>query len=731
MKELLYKLAVKTMVVFMLLVFTFSPFQTQTALAQATTSTPPSCSFSPSTYDLCITNVIYVFTVSLGSIFAYTAAYFFDIAIQISLNGLSYALDFISTGWVTARDLANMTFLFILLYIAFMILLSADTSGTMSLLAGVIAVALLVNFSFFFTRVVIDAGNILSIQFYNSINAPPVSQSILGNTAANATNKAISFTGLSNENTKDLTAGIMGMLQVQNLFNTQSFQNFYGKQQGLSGFGVVFATLTFLYIAAAMILWAITVTFVAIGVKFLMRVVVLWFLIIASPLAMVAWTLPKFKQYFNEWLRLLISHAFYPVAFMFVFLILTNFTQQISCTDPSGNTIQNCTGLLQSIFVNVPENNNGTPPVGALAAGLANVALRLGFVLAILYIGMRASNYVSVMGASYADKAGGWAGGLFKNSIRYSAGWGTGALYRRTGGALAAGASSALANSRWANRTGTLGGAIGYRLRRNITEPLTNTSLGTVATTFREREKFLKTRKGEMTNNLRDRENKDRVTEVGKTVDENIKAGRKPLENVSDDDKKRIVSLSKRELEAMNAEQIKKISAILTEDQLKRVKEMDKFTDKEKEEIDTHWSEHSPNAPVQKASKALSEAAKHNSRLSSPDPDIANNTTVNTAVTKIMLENLKQKSQQKVDDASANKEMAKSALDEVSRKLVAGTANQTQVDAAKRIFAGAEAEHRNATNLHKELDTAEDLRGKVQPHHGGMTAAGEFKIKQV
>src|SRR6185437_13020496 len=209
------------------------------------------------------------------------------------------------------------------------ILLSAETAGTMSLLAGVIAVALLVNFSFFFTRVVIDAGNIVSIQFYNSISAPPVSQMTQGNTAAStvaaATNGTISaVAGTTNTNTKDLTASIMGMLQLQNLFSNNSFNAFRNAQQGtFNGFLVVMLTLSFLYIAAAMILWALTVTFVTVGVKFLTRIVVLWFLIIFSPLAFVAWAVPQFKSYFARWRSMLISHAFYPVAFMFIFLILT------------------------------------------------------------------------------------------------------------------------------------------------------------------------------------------------------------------------------------------------------------------------------------------------------------------------------------------------------------------------------------------------------------------------
>ena len=170
------------------------------------------------------------------------------LAVNLSLNGPAYALTFISTGWTTARDLANMAFLFILIYIAFTIMLEAETSGTMSLLAGVIVIALLVNFSFFFTRIVIDAGNILSIQFYNSITAPSVQATSGGGSVQGAIASGVSAATGVGANTKDLTASIMGMLQLQNLFNTQSFKAFYTGNGGNSaaGFLVVVVTLSFL-----------------------------------------------------------------------------------------------------------------------------------------------------------------------------------------------------------------------------------------------------------------------------------------------------------------------------------------------------------------------------------------------------------------------------------------------------------------------------------------------------
>lgn len=381
-------------------------------------SSDSGCSvLSGSGFALCITNIVYVFTVGIGSGFAYVSAYFFDWAIALSLNGSAYALDFVSQGWTTARDMANMAFLFILLYIAFKIIFEAETNETVHMLTWVIIIALLVNFSFFFTRLVIDAGNILSIQFYNAIDAPSVGSTAAGSGVQSTVASVAGVTGSSFNNSKDLTAGIMGMLNLQGLFGAESFKTFKSGQTGASGFLVTLIATSFLYIAAGIMLWLLTVALITNGVKFLVRIVVLWFLIIASPLAFVARAVPKFEKHYHEWQNSLINHAFYPVAFMFIFLILTNFAKQMGGQN----------NLINGIFNNIPGSSSGASVVSSLGMAVANVGIRMGFVIAMLYIGMEASKKIGVMGADAANHAGNWVGskmiGTYGAAGRNTLGW--------------------------------------------------------------------------------------------------------------------------------------------------------------------------------------------------------------------------------------------------------------------------------------------------------------------
>ena len=98
---------------------------------------------------LCLCGIVYIFTVGLGGGLAYIGAYLFDTTVSLALNSVAYGLDFISFGWTAVRDIANMAFILILVYIAFKIMFEAETANTMSMLAWVIFIALIINFSFF------------------------------------------------------------------------------------------------------------------------------------------------------------------------------------------------------------------------------------------------------------------------------------------------------------------------------------------------------------------------------------------------------------------------------------------------------------------------------------------------------------------------------------------------------------------------------------------------------
>ena len=688
---------------------------------------------------------MYAFTVGIGSGFAYIAAYFFDFAIQLSLNGSAYALNFVSQGWTTARDIANMAFLFILLYIAFIIMFRAETGGTLSMLAAVIVVALLVNFSFFFTRLVIDAGNILSIQFYNAITAPSIGTTAsaagvnIPSTVAAGVNGASNAVGAGGwANTKDLTASIMGMLNVQGLFNTTAFNTWYNGPSGTNtgtgsqGFLVTLISLSFLYIAAGIMLWLLTVAFVANGIKFLFRIVVLWFLIIASPLAFIARAIPSdsVKRYYYQWQSLLIQHAFYPAVFMFIFLMLTNFANQMACagsTTSAGLTTCAQGSLLSGLF-STPTAGTAASPVAAMGFAIANIAIRLGFVIAILYIGLEASKAVGVMGASWAESAGNWFGGKYVGLM--SAGVGFAGQQTIGRGANALGNSAAF--NRTVDAAERRGGLVDRTLWRGVSRAvkgptgqggLANASFdvrqapvlskvldkanagkpsiegGFAAQQKAKADQLLKAHK-ERAAIIRDAETKKSLERVISAV----KSGK----SVDQKDKDFVKSLTKGDAERAKEKgtDLEPIVPFMSEGLIKAIKDSDKFTDTEKAKYDTKWQEEAAGAPNQKANEIIKKLADidtdlkatrasgvSNISISALNPTGGNNsiTKVNTTIDEKKMQDALKEVESEIDELKSKidilprTEATKSQRIDMNHQLTALQNAKTRIDELKKV----------------------------------------------
>ena len=264
----------------------------------------------------CLTYVVYFFAVSVPTTFAYITTTAFSGAVNWSLKSTSYSMDFVAAGWETTRDVANMAFLFIIIYIAISIMVQAGTAGNMQTLSRVILVALFINFSFFGTRVVIDLGNEAAVIIYN----------LLPGTAPDKVNGGF----LGQIGAKDLSLNVMNALKPQYLLSDKTF-NIMAKEDASTKDVWTSAILkTALYISLGVVLTVIGVTFLVASIHFVSRMALLWMLVIVSPLALVAYTIKGPDKYFSQWLHELISQAFYPFYFLGVYMLLLIFMAGIS-----------------------------------------------------------------------------------------------------------------------------------------------------------------------------------------------------------------------------------------------------------------------------------------------------------------------------------------------------------------------------------------------------------------
>ncbi|MCX6739543.1 MAG: hypothetical protein NT098_05885 [Candidatus Parcubacteria bacterium] len=254
--------------------------------------------FSGSVSD-CVLLLEYYLMVSVPRQLLLFAANVFDTMWAFGLSSETFTLgnspdSFINAGWVVCRDVANTFFIFILLYIAIMTIFQRDQKR---LLSTLVVVALLINFSMYITKFVIDVGNIFALEFYSSF---PVNN-----------NPLVIIPGIEQHS---IGSGFMKALEspLENII--QDIPNHKGS------FGVQASLIALTGIE----LLVVTFVFLLSGFYLVGRVVTLWIVMITAPIAFFSLTLPSEVSGLNVWSKWkgeLISNSFFPAIFLFFIYI--------------------------------------------------------------------------------------------------------------------------------------------------------------------------------------------------------------------------------------------------------------------------------------------------------------------------------------------------------------------------------------------------------------------------
>lgn len=351
-----------------------------------------------------------------GSIFDFVVKYtVIDMSSNLGGEGLGGS---ISTAWATLRDIANMFFIFVLLFVAFKAMFSLSFGDVGKNILNIIIVALVINFSLFFSKVLIDASNIVAVGFYNSIAYSNVSTTI----GEGAT------TGDSGIN-RTITSGYMRLLGLHSLYSPTVLSS-----ANLLNGGTDAANMLVFGIAGSVFMLITAVIFLITGIMFVARFIILTFLMILSPIAFIAIIIPGRGGLFKTWLNALIDQSFFAP----LFFALTWVVFKIAAG------LQMGTSLLAS-------NNAdfaallGTNPSKSSIALLMNFVLLMGFAIMALVLSKQMASktayFTTITGGIGAGAAGGTAWGL-RNTVGASGAW------------LAGKMQAAKGSDNWAKRTG-------------------------------------------------------------------------------------------------------------------------------------------------------------------------------------------------------------------------------------------------------------------------------------
>jgi hypothetical protein len=279
----------------------------------------------------------------------------------VNMSSTVNDLPAIKTGWGLVRDIGNLTFIFMLLYVAITTVLGLSSTNTKRLIRNLIIVGLLVNFSLFFTKVIIDASNIVSLTLYDQ------------------------FAGGAGD-VKDFTGKIAGLVGLNGLYGGGDTTNSGTAQQQLldMDWGSMLATA----VGGSIFLVILGLRFLYAAVLFLLRFVILIVMMVLSPIGYFGYILPQTTDYARKWWSTLTAQAAFAPFYMLMILII--FTVAIGISGATGGS-----GSLSSL---------ASPDISAIQSGTPALSKVINFVVLIALV-----NIAALLATKVASSSGGAA----------------------------------------------------------------------------------------------------------------------------------------------------------------------------------------------------------------------------------------------------------------------------------------------------------------------------------
>lgn len=305
----------------------------------------PSCGLVNGTVVGCIAQGVYYLIFNPIQWVAGIIGRAFDFFLGYSISDESYRAEVIVTGWKLVRDISNIFFILILVWTGLSTVFGFSKVSMRSIVPQLIINALLINFSLFGARVVIDISNVTARLFYNTMS---VCQGTCDYKIDDATGKKI----LKNPNTettagfKPLSAKIVSAFDPQKIFNpnilspdntsntaTNTQQGSANLQRGASSdltsteYAGYFLIVTLI---AAFIMFGIAKMFFGVMFMFVGRVVGLYMVMIFAPFAiMTRGGMPlvgDMKEIgWKDWSSDLVKYSVLAPVFVFFLYIIYSF----------------------------------------------------------------------------------------------------------------------------------------------------------------------------------------------------------------------------------------------------------------------------------------------------------------------------------------------------------------------------------------------------------------------
>lgn len=340
--------------------------------------------YDPRTWWDCIKSGIAQALLIMGGTLLYLAGVLLNFVVLETIEKMSSfvtGLGAIDSGWQAFRDLANIFFVFILIYIAVSTILSLQSSANFKTLTRIIVVALLINFSLFFTKVIIDTSNIVTIQFYHALVPGPATTDV--------------NSGASGVFVKHMFLGSLFDIDPSHGFGPPTTVSDTVLKSG-SVFTIGVMGFLFMLIAAFV--------FFTMAILLIIRFAILIFLMITSPIAFVGSILPKGAEVSSRWWKSLIDQSIFAPAMMMMLWIVAKIMQHPNFTKMLGGAENGKSSFVSAI------TSGASPDVGIILNFAIIITLLISSLIVAKSAGATGSNMAVNFGGRASFGLAAWAG---------------------------------------------------------------------------------------------------------------------------------------------------------------------------------------------------------------------------------------------------------------------------------------------------------------------------------
>ncbi len=266
----------------------------------------------------------------------------------------------LQTAWALFRDLGNILLVFGFIAIGIATILDNVTYGAKKVLPKLLLVAILLNFSLFFTEFIVDTGNVFATQFYAQINGGSIPTSF-------------------NASPEPISNAVMTAVKTSSIYSTVNAKLPAGQKVEIALLGIImFLILAFV--------------FGAIAIMLISRFVVLLFLLIVSPIGFIGLAgIPLISSYGKKWWHVLASQTILAPVLLLFLLVVTKMAQSTFVSSITGGV------------------NYGTAVSSPGTTSMSGLLLTFSVIIGLLIVSLIVAKSLSNKAAGFATKISGRA----------------------------------------------------------------------------------------------------------------------------------------------------------------------------------------------------------------------------------------------------------------------------------------------------------------------------------